>query len=147
MRGLTNGTAAMNIIDIVDVVRFDRRGIGERGDRHIMKGLERKEVISQVTIYKSSSSPRPWVCVPFPRFQKGISLGLSLSSLINCLRLWIERRCLVDEVHSCELIAQLDCPSTFNALLKCLTIWESIALLSIDGVVNGLYKYAMIIVR
>jgi hypothetical protein len=28
----------MNIVDVVDVVGFDRRGIGERGDRHIMKG-------------------------------------------------------------------------------------------------------------
>jgi hypothetical protein len=40
----------MNIVDIVDDLGFDRRGIGERGDRHIMKGLERKEVISPVTV-------------------------------------------------------------------------------------------------
>jgi hypothetical protein len=50
MRGHTNGTAVMNIIDIDDVVGFHRRGIGERGDRHIMKGFWRKEVISQVTV-------------------------------------------------------------------------------------------------
>ena len=39
----------MNIIDIDDIGN-DRRGIGERVDRYIMKGLERKEVISQVTV-------------------------------------------------------------------------------------------------
>ena len=40
----------MNIVDIVDVAGFDRHGIGERGDRRIMKGSERKEVISKVTV-------------------------------------------------------------------------------------------------
>jgi hypothetical protein len=38
----------MNIIDIDGVFGFDRRGIGV--DRHIMEGLERKEVISPVTV-------------------------------------------------------------------------------------------------
>jgi len=33
-----------------DDIGYDRGGIGERVDRHIMKGLERKEVISQVTV-------------------------------------------------------------------------------------------------
>jgi hypothetical protein len=40
----------MNIVDIDGFIEFDRRGIGERVDRHIMKGLERKEVISPVTV-------------------------------------------------------------------------------------------------
>jgi hypothetical protein len=50
MRGHTNGTAAMNIVDIDDDLGIDRRGIGERGDRHIKEGLERKEVISPVMV-------------------------------------------------------------------------------------------------
>jgi len=40
----------MNIVDIVDDIGFNRCGIGERIDRHIMKGLERKEVISLATV-------------------------------------------------------------------------------------------------
>jgi len=37
-------------IDIVDDKRFNKCGIGERIDHHIMKGLKRKEVISLATV-------------------------------------------------------------------------------------------------